>query len=192
MSGPTLPGPREPRGDLQTPEAQRSTESNPPRVGFGSLAEALERETKLLTDLQAVLRQQREAVATEDLGGVDDTIFAAQRILRTLAEARIKRRTLLELLGGDPDLPLEEVEEDLEPRVTPEVREALGHLREVALKLAGELEVNRKVLESAFQSGEELIRALGGKRDGESGVYGPAARPSADSGDHGMIIDRQI
>lgn len=131
-------------------------------------------------------------MAAEDLPGVDDTIFAAQRILRTLAEARIKRRTLLELLGGDPDLPLEDVEETLGPRVTPEVRDALEHLREVALRLTGELEINRKVLESAFHSGEELIRALGGRSEGESGIYGPEARPSVDSGDHGMIIDRQI
>lgn len=157
-----------------------------------ALAEALDREARLLSRLVETLGEQRKAVAAEDLAGVDDTIFGAQRILRTLAEARVKRRTLLEVLGGDPDLPLDEVEDVLGPRLTPPVAEALGALRKVAIELTSELEVNRKVLEGAIRSGEELIRAMGGGEDRDPGVYGPGEGPRSSSGDHGLIIDRQI
>jgi flagellar biosynthesis/type III secretory pathway chaperone len=161
-------------------------------MGIGVLGSALERETKLLNDLRSVLRQQREAVSTEDLAGVDDTIFSAQRILRTLAEARVKRRTLLEIHGIDPDLPMDDLEEALGPKVTHELREAIRTLKSVAQKLTDDLDVNRRVLDSAIRSGDTLIRILGGGEDQDSGVYGPEAEQPAGSGDHGLIIDRQI
>lgn len=170
----------------------KGTKSQHPGVGIESLGPAFERETKLLSDLLQVLKHQREAVATEDLAGVDDTIFSAQRILRTLAEARIKRRTLLEILGVDPDIPMDDLEEALGPKVTPDLRDAVQTLRGVALQLTGELEVNRQVLNGAMESGENLIKVLGGGGDQGAGVYSPEAGKSASSKDHGLIIDRQI
>lgn len=163
-----------------------------PGVGIDSLGPAFEQETKLLTDLLKVLKQQREAVAAEDLAGVDDTIFSAQRILRTLAEARIKRRTLLGILGVDPDIPMDDLEEALGPKVTPDLREAVQTLRSIALQLAGELEVNRQVLDKAMESGETLIKVLGGGSEQDAGVYGPGPGKTPGSRDHGLIIDRQI
>lgn len=134
--------------------------NSPSPVGMGHLARALEREAELLSDLTAILQEQRQAVETEDLTGVDATIFSAQRILRTLAEVRVKRRTLLEIMRLDPDLSLDDLEEAMGPRATPEVGAAAQKLRGVALKLNRDLEVNRKVLQSAIQSGEDLARAL--------------------------------
>lgn len=119
-------------------------------IGVASLGPALEQERKLLTDLLHVLKKQREAVAGEDLVSVDSTIFAAQRILRTLAEARTNRRTLFEILGIDPDIPMEDLEEALGPNATPELREAVQSSRAAALRLIAELEVNRRVLNNAF------------------------------------------
>jgi hypothetical protein len=161
-------------------------------TGIGALGSALERETKLLNDLRSVLRQQREAVSTEDLAGVDDTIFSAQRILRTLAEARVKRRTLLEIHGIDPEIPMDDLEEALGPRGSPGMSDAIRTLKSVARKLTDDLDVNRRVLDSAIRSGDTLIRILGGGEDQDSGVYGPEAEQPAGSRDHGLIIDRQI
>jgi hypothetical protein len=161
-------------------------------IGTDDLVGTLSREAKLLSDLREILRDQREAVAAEDLTRVDDTIFSAQRIFRTLAEARTKRRTLLEILSGDPDIPLTEVETALGPRATPAVARALEDLRGVALELSADLEVNRQVLQGAIRSGEELIRALTGAGSEDAGTYGPKARASQSSGDHGLIINRQV
>jgi hypothetical protein len=168
------------------------TEASSREVGVDSLGPALERETKLLGNLLKILKQQREAVATEDLAGVDDTIFSAQRILRTLAEARIKRRTLLEILGLDPGIPMDDLEDALGPKVTPELSGTIETLRTMALNLTGELEVNRRVLQGAIQSGEKLIGLLGGGGTQDPGVYGPQAEQNQSKGDHGMILDRQI
>ena len=141
------------------------TKPHHPGVGVDSLGPALEQEAKLLADLLQVLERHREAVAGEDLTTVDDTIFSAQRILRTLAEARLKRRTLLEILGIDPEIPIDELEEFLSPRATLELRETVQAFRSVALRLTGELEVNRQVLSSAFESTETLLEVLGGGTD---------------------------
>jgi len=55
---------------------------------LSGLADALRREAKLLMDLREVLERQRRGVAEEDLALVDETVYSAQRIFRTLAEAR--------------------------------------------------------------------------------------------------------
>ena len=176
----------------QLQQSVYDTEAGRSGAGFGSLAGALVRETKLLSDLREVLKAQREAVAAEDLSGVDDTIFSAQRIFRTLAEARTNRRTLLEILSGDPDLPLAEVEMALGPRITAEVIEALEDLRVVALELSGDLEMNRQVLQGAIRSGEDLIRAMAGADQDDPGTYGPGAKTAAGPSDSGLIINRQV
>ena len=173
-------------------QAMAADGAHQPAVGLDALVGALDREAKLLSDLREVLRDQREAVAAEDLARVDDTIFSAQRIFRTLAEARTKRRTLLEILSGDPDIPLTEVETALGPRATLAVGRALEDLRAVALDLSQDLEINRQVLHGAIRSGEELIRALTGAGNEDAGTYGPKAESSQSSGDHGLIINRQV
>ena len=176
----------------QLQQSVYDTESGRLEAGFGSLAGALNRETKLLSDLRVILKTQREAVSAEDLAGVDDTIFSAQRIFRTLAEARTQRRTLLEILSGNPDLPLSDVESALGPGITPEVVEALEDLRVVALELSGDLEVNRQVLKGAIQSGEDLLHALTGAENEDPGTYGPGAEATTGPSDHGLIINRQV
>ena len=134
-------------------------------AGANSLGTALERETKLQGDLLQVLTKHREAVASDDLTTIDDTIFSVQRILRTLAEARKKRRTLLEIMGIDPETPMDELEDSLNPSAAPELREAVQAFRAIALELTNELEINQKVLNCAFESRKTFIEALGGGPD---------------------------
>ena len=134
-------------------------------AGARSLGAALERETKLLGDLLQVLTKHREALASDDLTTIDDTIFSVQRILRTLAEARKKRRTLLEIMGIDPETPMDELEDSLNPSAAPELREAVQAFRAIALELTNELEINQKVLNCAFESRKTFIEALGGGPD---------------------------
>jgi len=168
--------------------------TSPPWEGPGpaALAEALLDEARLLTDLIDVLRRQRTGVAKDDLGLVDETIYAAQRIFRTLAQARRRRRGLLQIVAGAGDLPLGELERSMGPRMTPGLREAAGTLHEKAQELSGELEVNRRVLSGAIRSGEGLILALcGGKREGPSG-YGPSPASASPPSESGIIINRQI
>jgi len=157
-----------------------------------SLARALLQEASLLTRMAETLQNQREAVAAEDLAGVDDTIFSGQRILRTLAEARLRRRTLLHVLVGDPEHHLCDLPETLGPRTTPSLDQALPAIEAAAQELAKELRVNREILSSAMRSGEDLIRVMGGAEGQDAGVYSPGADSESRKRDHGMIIDRQV
>ena len=169
----------------------------PPAVMGGewnldAFSDALRREAKLLLDLKDVLTRQRAAVARDDLAVVDETVYSAQRVFRTLAEARRRRRALLEILGIDQGVNLDSLELVLGPRMTVDVGLAREELKEAARRLSGELNVNRKVLQGAIASGDALIRGLTGGGGKAPGTYGPQAEVSPSGGDSGLIINRQI
>lgn len=117
-----------------------------------SLADALRTEARLLSDLLHVLSQLKDGVVAEDLALVEEAVYSAQRVFRNLGQAGIRRRALLGILGGDGDIPLEDVEVLLGPKTMPEVAGALRELQQVAVRLSGELEINRKVLDAAIRS----------------------------------------
>lgn len=160
-------------------------------AGTDALAGALNHEAELLRNLLGVLRQQREGVAADDLEVVDETIYTAQRIFRTLGEARRRRKGLLQVVVGAEDVPLKDLPTSLGPRMTPALREAREVLQRTAKELSLELEVNRRVLSGAIRSGEELIMALCGKKPAGSG-YGPNQEREGPVTESGIIINRQI
>jgi hypothetical protein len=153
------------------------------------LEDALNTEARLLEDLVGVLASQRSGVAGDDLAAVDDSVFAAQRVLLTLAEARRKRRTLLKLVTGSEDMPLAELEESLGPSLTDGVRDAGRRLRTCANDLAGEVERNRRILRGAIRAGDKLIRALCGAAPA-AGLYRAPGRP-VEAGCT-LLIDTQV
>ncbi len=163
-----------------------------PEWDIDAFSDALRREAKLLLDLGEVLERQRTAVARDDLAVVDETVYSAQRVFRTLAEARRRRKALLDILGIDPEVRLEALDSVLGTRMTPAVGLAREELKEAARRLSSELTVNRKVLQGAISSGDELIRGLTGGGSADPGVYGPPANERPGGGDSGLIINRQI
>jgi len=176
---------------LAIPDTRAASRGPSPEWTLQSLKDVLSREGKLLADLIQILRRQRTAVRKDDLAVVDETVYSAQRVFRTLAEARRRRRALLETLGVEGDVPLDDMEETLEGKMDEELGAARDGLRRTALELSRELDVNRRVLEGALSSGEELIRGLtgGGK---SPGVYGPEAQSPGQTADTGSIINQQI
>jgi Mg2+ and Co2+ transporter CorA len=154
----------------------------------GALADALQGERRLLEDLIRVLRQQRSGVAGDDLGAVDDSVFAAQRVLRTLAEARRRRRTLLTLISGREDVALDALDVALGEDMTDDIRLARADLKETARTLSRELERNREILQGAIAAGDRLIRALCGAGT-EAPVYGAERSTTSPTR---LFIDRQV
>ncbi len=171
------------------------TEAEPKAGGaewnLNSLSDALRREAKLLLDLQEILQRQRSAVAREELAVVDETVYAAQRIFRTLAEARRQRRALLEILGVDREVGVDDLDTLLGPRMTLELDLARSELKEAARRLSGDLQVNKKILQGAIAAGDGLIEGLKGGKGKDPGTYGPEAQVRS-KGDGGLIINRQI
>lgn len=151
-----------------------------------ALVAAFEAECRLLGDLAGVLRRQREGVASDDVTIVDESVFAANRVVRTLEEARRKRRTLLGLLAGAQDAALDDLEMALGRLMTDDLAKVRDRLKTQARSVAREIEINRRVLRGAMEQGERFMHAICG---------GPQPRtyePGESSGAIGALLNRQV
>lgn len=151
-----------------------------------ALTNAVTAEVRLLEDLVGVLRKQREAVGSDDIEGVDDSVFATHRILVTLGEARRQRRSLTRLISGVDEVGLRALDDVLGDDITDELQDARDGLRAAALILSREVEMNRKILRSALSVGGDLMRNLYAPAQ-ESPTYGND-RVNADSDKGGGVL----
>lgn len=159
------------------------------QVHSQSLTDALHAEARLLSELTGVMRGQRDAVARDDLDGLDHAVFATHRLLLTLGEARRRRRALNEFNGEANDLSLEALNASFAGAPPPEVAAAMATLAETAGTLHREVEVNRRVLRHAIESGGNLIRNLCGA-SAPPDTYEPGLRQGATIG--AVLLDRTI
>jgi len=155
------------------------------------LTDALGSEARLLDELVTVMRRQRDAVATDDLGAIDDSVFATHRILVTIGEARRRRRTLNHLLSDTEELGLAEMDEALGAWMTPALREARDGLHAAAVTLSKEVEVNRRVLSQALASGDGYMRALYGSAEPAPAAYGRDATSRDSERSGGLLLNRR-
>lgn len=158
------------------------------------LADTLRSEAVLLTELSATMQRQRDAVACDDLDGIDESVFAAHRVLTTLAETRRRRRLLAELLGETGDLSLSALERYFGGAPPANVRAATDELSEAARNLQRHGELNRRVLRRAIEASDAYVRSLCGMPS--SGPVGyPDGSQTTDDGIGGLggaIVDRRI
>ena len=140
---------------IQTPAATQHL-----AVARDRMVDALASERKLIDELIGLMRRQRAAVGADDLQGVEESVYAVQRVLHTLGEARKRRRALNVRFGKSEDLGLHDLEEALGGLFDPRMRDARAGLQDAARMLSGEVAVNRKVLREALAVGDEYVRAL--------------------------------
>jgi hypothetical protein len=126
------------------------------------LADAMQSERRLIDELIGIMKQQREAVAADDLQCVDDSVFAVQRVLHTLGEARKRRRSLNVRLGQPEDAPLRDLLESMGPYANDELHASRESLQDAARTLAREVSTNRQILREALATGESVVRTLAG------------------------------
>jgi hypothetical protein len=146
-----------------------------PTIGIETLIEALERETRLLLELAVVLRRQRDGFFAQDAQAVDDSIFAVHRVMRTLEEARRRRRAVLRIVAGHEDVPVRELERALGSRVTPALAGARDRLQDVVRLVERDIARNRVVLRDAVPDGA----VASGTPPGSA----PAPHPQPQTGD---------
>jgi hypothetical protein len=156
-----------------------------------TLSAALTGEVRLLDDLASILRRQREGVAGDDVQKVDDSVFAAHRMMRTIEEARRRRRTLIAILLGAGDVPPRDLPQALGARVTTDLIVAVDRLQAAAQALSREIEINRHVLRGAIEAGDRVVRALCGAR-GATVSYDAGARAVAAPAGGGSLINQQV
>ncbi|MGH7505953.1 MAG: flagellar export chaperone FlgN [Longimicrobiales bacterium] len=156
-----------------------------------TLSDALENESRLLGELAAILRRQREGVAADDVQKVDDSVFAAHRIMRTIEEARRRRRTLTGILLGAEDVPVQDLELALGARATPVLGAASGSLQFAARSLSREIEINRRVLRGAIEAGDAVVRTLCGAHNRPVSYDAAAQSVQAPAGG-GTFFNQQV
>lgn len=180
----------------ETPQSSRQAGSiqpvgRPHSPAVGALAELYQSEARLLTDLTRVLRRQQDALGTNDLEVVDDSVFATYRILGTLGEARKRRRSLHVMLGGVEELDSDAIDSLLGGDPPKALVDARVTLRAAALALSEQVRESRVLLESAVAHGEALIRSVYEGTD--AGGRGGAEQHPFEAGkteQHGLLLNR--
>jgi len=124
------------------------------------LIDTLHSERRLLDETNAIMVRQRAAIASDDLEALDDSVFALQRLLLTLGEARTRRRTLLARLGCDEETAPRHLCDALGSQCTETLRQAGAELEASAYALSREVAVNRDVLQQGLTVGDEFFRCL--------------------------------
>jgi hypothetical protein len=157
-------------------------------VARDRMIDALGSERRLIDELIGLMRRQRAAIGADDLQAVEESVYAMQRVLCTLGEARKRRRALNVRFGRAEDLGLRELEDALGESFTPRVREAREELQTAAQTLSGEVAVNRRVLREALAAGDEYVRALLGSGMPQP-LYTEAAATERPTG--ARLLDRQ-
>lgn len=154
-----------------------------------ALIKALHAEARLLGELTSVMRNQRDAIARDDLDALDDAVFATHRVLLTLGEARRRRKALNELIGEGDDLSLETLRACFDHEPPPDIGDAITDLANVANALHREVEVNRRVLRHAIDSGDQLLRTLCGVSPSPE-TYDRIPTPAPSQGS--VLFDRRV
>ena len=156
------------------------------------MLDALDSERRLIEELTAIMRRQREAVSADDLQAVDDSVYAVQRVLFTLGEARKRRRSLNQRIGGNEELALRDLQRAFGARFGPEMREARERLQQAARTLSDEVAINRRMLREALAAGDDYVRTLFGAEAGK-GLYGAESGQVAERGSAagGLLVNRQ-
>lgn len=156
--------------------AQKYAPATPRReTAVDVLSDVLGTERRLLEELMLVMRKQRAAVAADDLQALDDSVFATYRVLATLGEARRRRKSVNRMLGGAEDMNVNDLEEILGDRATPDVIEARNALQSAAMELSREVDTNKQVLKSAMDSGNDYVQKLFGTPQPTATYVGPAS-----------------
>jgi FlgN protein len=145
------------------------------------MSDVLSSERRLLEELVLVMQKQRTAVAADDLQALDDSVFATYRVLATLGEARRRRKSVNRLLGGAEDLNVNDLEDLLGDRSTPAVLEARDALQTAAVALSKEVDINKAVLRTAMDQGNDHVQKLFGAEPAATYVA-PLFAPLSDAG----------
>jgi hypothetical protein len=153
------------------------------------LAEALRTEIRVLGTLAEVLDAQRDAVAKDDLQGVEGSVHAVERVLMTLREARRNRGGLLEQIGLAARGPLSALREAFGPRISLELHRAIDDLVALARDIDQRLQTNARLLQRAMERGDRMVREVYMPRTPDT-VY-PTAGPLDGPGE-ALLVDRRI
>ena len=157
------------------------------------LIAALDEEVELLDSLRKIFSGQREALATGDPLALDDGVFAATRVMRTMDEARRRRRSLtIKLLGSEIDF--DELDTVLTGSQNRPIRVARERVRVAATRLREEVATLRRILQVALRDNRVYLETLlgaGVHKATSEAAYG-GAEAVQEAGESGAVLDRTL
>lgn len=130
-----------------------------------ALAESLRDEARMFDTLADILRSLRDAVASDDIDAMDQSVFATHRLHVNLGEAHKRRRQLNQLLGETGDLSVIVIADFFGGNVPREVGAAADRLAAAGRAVQREVALNRRVLRDAILSADRVARAVVDRRD---------------------------
>lgn len=113
---------------------------------FSGLADALREEERWVERLAGVVREHRESLVRSDALGAETAVFAVNRVVATLLEARRRRALLLAATTGREGVELDELDLALDGEGVDDVVRARDTLQASARRLQGEVLRNRRLL----------------------------------------------
>ena len=156
------------------------------------LASALEEEVELLDKLREIFLSQRQALADGDPAALDDGVFAATRVLRTLDEARRRRTRITRGLAGS-DVEFEELDTVLTGSSNRPIRVAQERVREATAALRKEVAILRRILHMGLSDNRRYLDTLLGEhtQPQRAGGYGEERDGTPGSGP-GAVVNRTL
>jgi hypothetical protein len=155
------------------------------------LASALEQEGSMLDTLRDIFAAQRKALVIGDPVALEDGVFAATRVMRTLDEARHRRRAITTALwGGESDG--EELDRLLAGSAARPIRRARERLRSSAERLRREVALLRAILYRALEENRSHLDVLLGTERPNRSVpasYDQGGMATGEAGT-GVVVDR--
>lgn len=157
------------------------------------LVAALDEEVELLEGLRRIFTAQRDALRAGDPTALDDGVFSATRVMRTMEEARRRRRRLtMNLLGSD--LEFDELDTVLTGSRNRPVRLARERVRAAAAQLRTEVGMLQRILKVALQDNRVHLETLlgdGVHRATSEAAYG-TGEGDARAASSGVVVDRTV
>ncbi|MBS0580747.1 MAG: flagellar protein FlgN [Proteobacteria bacterium] len=135
------------------------------------LAELVREELGLLGQLLAVLEQERQAIASTELGPLQRTTERRQQCVASLARTEEQRRSLCRLHGHTADAAgLAKLLKWCDPQRT--LASVLRECHDLARKCRDLNELNAALVAAHLKRVDQRLRALRGRTD-RSATYGP-------------------
>lgn len=158
-------------------------------AAFGHLADGLERELSLVTELKELLAGQRAAIAACDATAVQQSCDRIAQVLQSMESARRARLAALDVLGVPGDTPLSELSSHFEHGLPARLEAVRAALRVEAEQTAADAAVHHVVLRRTVESGEAYLQALFSSATDPEPVYRTAER--APDSTAGFVLDRK-
>lgn len=155
------------------------------------LTSALEEEAVMLDSLRDLFIAQRKALVMGDPEALDDGVFAATRVMRTLEEARQRRQAITTALLG-AGVGTDDLDHLLVGSVARPIRRARERLRIAAEGLRREVSLLRAILRSALEDNRSYLETLVGEKQNAFGSVPASYSPTmgGERSDLGVIVDR--